>query len=128
MKTAPPAATSQTHHGIEEAVTLVTVPLLATAPALAGVPPLAGAPVVATNEGGATVNANEPEGTPPTAHVSDQAPIWLGSMEPATEKLPFASVDPFGVPEKAPLGMEPDTVTGLFGEAPVMATSQVSPT
>src|ERR1035441_880000 len=94
MKTAPPAATSQTHHGIEEAVTLVTaVPLLATAPALAGVPPLAGAPVVATNDGGTTVNANEPDVAPPTDHVSDHAPIWLESTEPATEKLPFASVD-----------------------------------
>ena len=114
---------------MDEAVTLVTaVPVLATAPAVAGVPPLAGTPVVAANVGAATVKRNDPDVAPPTDHVSDHAPIWLESMEPATEKLPFASVDPFGVPEKAPLGMEPDTVTGLFGEAPVMATSQVSPT
>jgi hypothetical protein len=44
------------------------------------------------------------------------------------EKFPFASVVPIGVFENEPEGMEPDTVTGELGVAPVIATIQVSPT
>jgi hypothetical protein len=76
----------------------------------------------------ATENDIEPEGTPPTAQDSCQEPIVELSSVPDFEKLPELSVDPMDVPENLPLGMEPLTVTGAFGVAPVMDTCHVSPT
>jgi hypothetical protein len=70
-----------------------------------------------------TVNEKDPDGMPPTDHDSFHAPIsWVRAV-PAIEKLPDESVVPIGVVLPAAV-----TVTCLFGEAPEIDTSHVSPT
>lgn len=129
MKSAAPAAAAQPHHGIfEKSKAAIVVPPPAAAPpvVLPSVVPL----LKMTGEVGtaATVKESEPEGAPPTAHCSDQEPISVVPTDPDFEKLPEPSVEPIGVFENAPPGPEPLTVTGEFGEAPMIATTQVSPT
>jgi hypothetical protein len=92
----------------------------------AGVPPAA--KVTPGAEAAVIENENPPEGAPPTAHDSCHAPMSPAPAVPDFEKFPDPSVEPMDVPEKLPDGMEPETVTGAFGVAPVMAISQVSPT
>jgi hypothetical protein len=79
-------------------------------------------------DAGAIENENEPAGAPPTAHDSCQLPTSPLPAVPDFDQFPLPSVVPIGVPENEPEGMEPETVTGAFGEAPVIETSHVSPT
>ena len=76
----------------------------------------------------ATVKDIVPDCAPPTAHVSCQLPTVEVSNVPDFEKLPELSVLPMDVPENVDPGIEPETVTGEFGVAPVICTCQVSPT
>jgi hypothetical protein len=77
---------------------------------------------------GETENANEPEGAPPTAQLSCHAPTSPAPTVPDVEKLPVRPVEPIAAAENGADGMKPETVTGEFGEAPVIDTVQVSPT
>ena len=74
------------------------------------------------------MNEIEPEAAPPTAQDSCHEPTVEESSVPDLEKLPLASVDPMAEPENELPGMEPEAVTGAFGEAPEIETVQVSPT
>lgn len=122
---------AQPHHGIEERLN----PRDTGAPGVAVDPGAACDPLelIITAPPGVvgmadTVNDTEPDGTPPTDHVSDHVPIVPASNVPDFEKLPAASVEPMLEPWNDPEGIEPLTVTAEFGEAPVIVTVQVSPT
>lgn len=95
-------------------------------------PPAAAPPPVsnftAGTEAGEIENANAPDGTPPTDHDSCHAPMSPLDAVPDFDQFPFESVDPIAVPENGPEGIDPETDTGAFGVAPVMAMSHVSPT
>ena len=132
---ATPAAANHPHVGIDERsnppITVEEADAPAVLPVL--VPPPVPLPLPAPLElitcwpcgvtPGWTVNENEPDGMPPTAHDSFHAPTSAVRAVPANWNAPFESVVPIGVV------LPPDVaVTCLFGEAPEIETSHVSPT